>query len=418
MRRALPLTLLSATLAFSTLTHAQNDRFAYAITDLTKEGTSWNALRKLDLQTGQYSDVLLNGTDQKLAVYDASSKKALVQTPDARFGNMLQAPFSTGVAAAAYDRKHNRLYFTPMFVDQLRYVDLKTLKVYYVTDKAFTSLGNMHNDEGKVVTRMVIAPDGSGYAITNDANTFVRFSTGRNPKIEQLGTLVDDPSNNGISIHNRCSSFGGDMISDDKGNLYILSARNHVFKVNTETKVATHLGVISGLSPSFTVNGAVVDGDGKLLVSSAVDGNAYYVVNPANWSAVAYQAPGGVFKSSDLANSNFLSSRAKNDPLYTGTESMKTVRTDEKFANLIAVYPNPVRENQVTVQFNKLPAGNYTVELRDALGRSVLQKKISINSETQTQTLSLTQSNSRGVYMIKVFDAQNQSVFTQKVVVE
>jgi hypothetical protein len=419
MRRALPLTLLSITLAFSSTIHAQNDRFAYAITDLSKEGASWNALRKLDLQTGQYSDVLLNGTDQKLTVYDASSKKALTLTPDARYGNMLQAPFSTGVAAAAYDKKHNRLYFTPMFVDQLRYVDLKTMKVYYITGKAFTTLGNMHNDEAKVVTRMVIAPDGNGYAITNDANTFIRFSTGKNPKIEQLGMLVDDASNSGISVHNRCSSFGGDMISDDQGNLFILSARNHVFKVSTETKVATHLGVISGLAPNFTVNGAVVDGDGKLLVSSAVDANTYYVVNPSNWSALPYQSANGIFRSSDLANSNFLSSKKDKDiEQYKGSEDMKTVRAEEKFANLISIYPNPVTNNQVTVQFRKLPAGNYTVELRDALGRSVLQKKISINSETETQTLSLTQSNARGVYMVKVFDAGNQSVFTQKIVVE
>ena len=53
-----------------------------------------------------------------------------------RYGNILQAPFATGVAAAAYDKKHNRLYFTPMFVDQLRYIDLKTMKVYYVTGSA------------------------------------------------------------------------------------------------------------------------------------------------------------------------------------------------------------------------------------------------------------------------------------------
>lgn len=417
MRRALPLTFLSAALALTTVVHAQNDRFAYAITDLTKDGASWNALRKLDLQTGQYSDVLLNGTDQKLTVYDATSKKAMSFTPDARYGNMLQSPFSTGVAAAAYDRKHNRLYFTPMFVDQLRYVDLKTMKVYYVTGKPFTTLGDMHNDEGKVVTRMVIAPDGNGYAITNDANSFIRFSTGKSPKIEQLGTLVDDPSNKGISIHNRCSSFGGDMISDDEGNLFIISARNHVFQVSVDTKVAKHLGVISGLGENFTVNGAVVDGDGKLLVSSAVDGNTYYVVNPSNWSAVPYQSAAGIYKSSDLANSNFLSSRKKNDPFYTGTESMKTVAT-EKYSNAIAIYPNPVTGNQITLQFRSVPAGNYTVELRDALGRSVLQKKIALNAETQTQTLSLTQSNSRGVYMVKVIDADNQSVFTQKVVVQ
>ncbi|HEX6333214.1 MAG TPA: hypothetical protein VFZ78_03245, partial [Flavisolibacter sp.] len=236
MRRALPFVLFSASLAFSTTSvQAQNDRFAYAITDLSIEGAGWNALRKLDLRTGQYSDVLLNGTDQNVKIFDGTTKKQLALQADARYGNMMQIPFGTGVAAAAYDRKHHRLYFTPMFIDQLRYIDLRTMKVYFITDQPFTKLGTMHNDEGKIITRMVIGPDGDGYAISNDANTFIRFTTGKSPSITSMGTLVDDASNNGISIHNRCTSFGGDMIADDQGNLFIVSARNHVFKVNTET---------------------------------------------------------------------------------------------------------------------------------------------------------------------------------------
>jgi hypothetical protein len=353
-----------------------------------------------------------------VTVYDAVSKKQLIQKEDTRYGNMLQAPFSTGVAAAAYDKKNQRLYYTPMFVDQLRYIDLKTMKVYYVSDQSFTKLGNMHNDEAKIVTRMVINPDGSGYAITNDANTFVRFSTGKKPKIEQLGSLVDDPANGTISVHNRCSSFGGDMISDDKGNLYILSARNHVFKVNTETKVAKHLGSISELSPNFTVNGAVVDGDGNLLVSSAVDANSYFVVNPKDWTASAYKAVDGIFRSSDLANSNFLSTKTKDAIVQKSTEKQKMIVPEEKFSKNISVYPNPVTTGRITLQFNKIPAGNYTVELRDVLGRSVHQQKITINGESQTQVLSLNESNSKGIYLVKVFDVKKQSVYTQKITIQ
>ena len=169
----------------------------------------------------------------------------------------------------AYDKKNNRLYFTPMFIDQLRYVDLKTMKVFYVTDQAFTKFGSMHNDEGKVITRMVINPDGTGYAVSNDANTFIRFTTGKKLQITQLGSLVDDPSNGGVSIHNRCSSWGGDMIADDEGNLYILSSRNSVYKIDVETKAAKLLGYIKGLPQDFTTNGAVVTTEGKVLVSSA-----------------------------------------------------------------------------------------------------------------------------------------------------
>jgi len=414
MRRLLLPAIVSATLTVFSINDAaaQQERFAYAITDLTKQGLGWNALRKLDLQTGEYSDVLLNGTDAGLTVYDATTKKEIVKTADARFGNLLYTPFSTGVAAAAYDKKNDRLYFTPMFVDQLRYIDLKTMKVYYITDQAFTGLGNMHNYEGKIITRMVIAPDGNGYAISNDANTFIRFTTGKKPKIEQLGALVDDPSNGGISIHNRCTSFGGDMISDDKGNLIIITARNQVFKINTETKVADYIAPIQGLSANFTVNGAVVDGDGNLLVSSAVDAASYYLLNPKDWNATPYVPANGPFRSSDLANSNFLGARGETKPVPT------IAATVPAFADQISVYPNPVTTNNLTIQFNKVPAGNYVLEMRDVLGRSVMQRKITVNGENTVQTISLNKSDAKGVYMLAVLDGGNKNVFAQKVVVE
>lgn len=411
MRRALPLAVLSATIAFNV--HAQ-DRFAYAITDLTKEGGGWNALRKLDLQTGTYSDVLINGTDAKLAAYDAVTKKQLTLGPDAKWGNLLQMPFSTGVAAAAYDKRHNRLYFTPMFADQLRYVDLKTMQVYHVTGQPFTGAGDMHNDEAKIITRMVIAPDGNGYAVNNDGTSFIRFTTGKKPAVTQLGSLVDDPANNGISVHNRCSSFGGDMIADDAGNFYILSARNNVFKVNAENKVATHLGAITGLPAAFTVNGAVVDGEGNLLVSSAVDSKSYFVVNSKDWSATAYGGAQAVFRSSDLANGNYLSTAASN-PIK---EIAAISRPEEALSKQIAVYPNPATDNKIFVQFNAIPQGEYVVELTDVMGRRITQKRLAINNPTQTQTFPLKSTNAKGVYMVKVYDAGNHSVFTQKVIVQ
>jgi hypothetical protein len=404
---ALALTLVSAAIS----AEAQNDRFAYAITDLTKDGTGWNALRKIDLATGEYSDVLFNGIVAAPAVYDAVSKKALVQQPDARFGNALQNPFSTGVAAAAYDKKHNRLYYTPMFIDQLRYIDLKTMKVYYVADQNFSGLGNMHNDEGKCVTRMVIGPDGDGYAITNDGNTFIKFTTGKKPQITQMGALVDDPSNNGVSIHNRCTSFGGDMIADDKGNLYIMSARNHVFKVSIEDKVAKHLGVVEGLPATFTINGAAVDGDGNLLVSSAVDANSWFVVNPNSWDASVFSS-GGAYRASDLANSNFLQSGNKAKTIET------LVRPKSDLANLVKVFPNPVVTDQFSMQFEKVPAGEYTMELTDVMGRVVAKRRIIVTSESQVELISLKASNAKGVYLVRLADNTQKNVFEQKIVVQ
>src|SRR6185369_7593582 len=373
----------------------------------------WNALRKLDLKTGEFTTVLLNGSDASLTAYDVSTRKAWKATPDIKFGNYMQTPFSTGVAATAYDKKNNRLYFTPMFIDQLRYVDLKTMKVFYVTDQPFTKLGSMHNDEGKVISRMVINPDGTGYAVSNDANTFIRFTTGKKLQITQLGSLVDDPSNGGVSIHNKCSSWGGDMIADDEGKLYILSARNSVYKVDVETKAAKLLGYIQGLPQDFTTNGAVVTTEGKILVSSAVNGNAYFLVDPKNWTATQYESKAGIFRSSDLANSNYLQTRPKNL-----TQSEIVTRKDNFIASgKIQIYPNPAND-QFTLQFGKIPTGNYNIEMTNVTGQIVMQRAVNVQSEDQVENITIKSSMARGVYLIKVSSSNKESVLSQKLVVQ
>ena len=52
--------------------------------------------------------------------------------------------------------------------------------------------------------------------------------------------------------------MAGDVVADDDGNIYIFTVRNHVFKVNLETRGYT-FGVVTGLPAGFTINGAVVN---------------------------------------------------------------------------------------------------------------------------------------------------------------
>jgi hypothetical protein len=392
------------------MAHAQNERFAYAITDATKEGFNWSVLRKIDLNTGEFGPVLFNGLESSTAIFDASSKKQLNLQPDARYGNSLNIPFSTGVAAAAYDPQHDRIWFTPMFIDQLRYIDLKTMKVYYVSDKAFTGLGSMHNNEGKCITRMVITPDGTGYAISNDGNTFLRFTTGKKTEVTNLGALVDDPTNGTVSVHNRCSSFGGDMIADNEGNLFMISARNMVFKVSTENRVATLVATIQGLPGSFTTNGAVVNADGNLVVTSAIDGSGTYVVSPKDWSAQVLK--NGAFHSSDLANSNYLATR-RNPSVIETISGVKANLSDN-----IQVYPNPVTRNRFSMQFTKVPSGDYTLQLTDVHGKTIQNRRVSVSMDNQVQEVGLAQTNARGFYLVRLVDNTGKSVYEQKILVQ
>ena len=419
MRKNLPIALVcAATILLTNIAQSQSDRFAYAITDVEQNGANWSFLRKLNLQTGENSKVLLNGNDASLQAFDAVTKKQLTaQLKDAKYGNMVNAAFGTGVAAMAYDKKNNRIYYTPMFIDQLRYVDIKTMKVFFVTDQSLTGVAQKSPDQGNVVTRMVIASDGKGYAMTNDATHFIQFSTGKNLKIADLGTLVDDPANKGNSIHSSCSSYGGDMIADDDGNLYVLSARNHVFKINIESKIATHLGAVSGLPNNYTINGAAVNDNNQLIVSSAVAANSYFVVDTKSWAAVPFKTMGTVWRSSDLANSNLLVTNTKSATNSTPELTRRTIPATAE-TNRIQIYPNPVVNSKFTIQFDQLEDGRYTIQVTDVMGRFVTQQSINISGDNQVQNINLNPANTKGIYLVKVIDANNQAVFNKKLMVQ
>ncbi len=421
MKKNLPLAsfLLGTVLLTTQVSAQQTDRFAYAVTDMGQQGggSNWQFLRKLNLQTGEYSQVLLSGNDASFLAYDATSKKQF-EAPlnDKLYGNLINAAFGTNVAAMAYDKRNNRLYYTPMMIDQLRYIDLKTMKVFYVTDQAFTGKPQKTSDQGNIVTRMVIASDGNGYAMTNDATQLIQFSTGKKLQIIDLGSVVDDQANKGVSIHNSCSSYGGDVIADDNGNLYVFSARNNVFKVNIESKVATFLGTVSGLPAGFTINGAAVNDENKIIVASATQSASLFTVDAKTLAATPYSVTGSIWQSSDLANGNLLSSGTK--PAVTNTDVISRNIAPNSGDGKISIYPNPVTNNQFVIQFNQLEAGDYKVQVTDVTGRQIVQQAVTVSGENQAQTIKLTSAASKGVYLVNVLDQASKAVFSTKVVVQ
>ena len=404
------------TILLTTLASAQQaDRFAYAMTDVQQQNGSWVYLRILNTETGTFSGSLINGMADKQIVFDAFTRKQITDLGTNKMGFSEQPAFNSGVAALAYDNKHARLYYTPMFIDQLRYYDLKSQQVYYVT-VPFTNKPVKSSDQGNIVTRMTFAADGYGYAMTNDATQLLRFSTGKKPEIIDLGPLVDDQANKGISIHNSCSSFGGDMVADDDGNLYVFSARNNVFKVNIESRVATYLGAVTGLPNGFTINGAAVNENNQVLVGSAMESTSLFILNTKTWAATPLKMSGAVSHTSDLANGNVLVSG--NKPKATTVDVISRNTPANTGDGKINIFPNPVTNNQFTIQFNELEAGNYTVQVTDVTGRQLMQQIVNVNGEKQSQTIRLGSSDARGVYLVKVTDQNSKSVFSTKIVVQ
>jgi hypothetical protein len=400
MKKVFLLSLVS----FSLLTANAQSKKAYAITGDVKGSYNWISVKEIDLSTGEVVKT----------VFDPSANtQVIMKTADgmilASRGSYMDAPTFSGVAAAAFDEKHNRLYFTNMRGNELRYFDLTTSQVTVIvnTDPTFNT-GDKSGEEN-VITRMVIGADGSGYALTNDGNHLIRFSTEGKPVVTNLGTLIDAGKNGGISIHNQCSSWGGDMIADAYGNLFVFSMRGHVFKINPNTRVTEHIGTVSGLPANFTINGAAVDANGDVVVSSAVLTDSYYKINLGTLGATAGpKVVDQVWNASDLASSNIA---------YRGGPVSAVVSADVKGNDVISVYPNPVASKFFNVAFEKITPGNYTIELTDVSGRKILNKVADIKG-IQNQKVTLPGSTAAGMYLVRVINADGKTIFNDKIVVQ
>ncbi|MCZ2224926.1 MAG: T9SS type A sorting domain-containing protein [Chitinophagales bacterium] len=398
----LPIMLITA--LFTVKSQAQTTNKAYAITSETKGTYNWTAIREIDLSNGNIIRTLYSNTNPTTVNYNFINSEGV-----ANRSLQTSSPTVNGVAAAAYDAKTNRLYFTPMWGTDLRYVDLNTNEMSVVINNDARFSTGKRVDESNVITRMVIAANGNGYALTNDGNQLIQFTTDRNPVITNLGALIDSKNNQNISVHAQCTSWGGDLIGDAYGNLYLFTYRNHVFKINPATRIAEHIGVIKNLPANFTTNGAAVDTNGDVFITSAVVNENYYKVNLSTLNATEIIKADNevVYNTSDLANSNLAYSAAKN----------VVVSNEVITKNNISVYPNPVVNKTFAIQFDKLTTGNYSVEISDVNGRRVITKTVAING-TQNEKINLPRASVSGLYFIKVLNSNGKSVYYDKVVVQ
>ncbi|MFI5133245.1 MAG: T9SS type A sorting domain-containing protein [Chitinophagales bacterium] len=332
-------------------------------------------------------------------------------------------PFATNSAALAYDKKHDRLYYTPMSINQLRYIDLKSNKIYYFEDEPFGTVSGP-GDINNQITRMVIAADGDGYALTNDGEHLIKFTTGKKPTITDLGALTDDGSNAKFSVHSH-SGYGGDMIADASDNLYLITANRNVFKISIASKVATYAGTIKGLPQGFSTNGAMVEEGSKVIVCSAESTLGYFRFDLTTMQAEKASGEGTVFNASDLANGNLAFDKKKKDK-NTDEVKQEPIETVSRQApqqellqnNGIAVYPNPVTNGLVKLSFTDQPAGKYQVQLLDMAGKLVSSQEVNVNNKTQVEEFRLPELAGKGNYLLKVFSEVNKVSVVNKIVVQ
>ncbi|MCP9750595.1 T9SS type A sorting domain-containing protein [Ferruginibacter sp. HRS2-29] len=412
--------LSSALLVTALAANAQQSNKAYAITGDGTKDFLWMNIRQVDLSTGKVEKTIFQRSKTNFTMTDAASKKTIDQSFNTD-GNIFASkdyPTGTFVAGAAYDRRSNKLFFIPMRMGELRWLDLDSKQdapKFYTISSPLLKVSAVATDEANHITRMVIGADGNGYAITNDGNSVIRFTTGKKPVITDLGNLIDDEKNGGISIHNKCTSWGGDMVADAFGKLYIISASHSVFSIDLNSRVATYKGAITGLPGGYTTNGAAVDAEGNIIVSSANVFEGYYKLKLDDLKAVKMEGSDVVYNASDLANGNLLLQKeADAAKKFVVVEDLPkiAINTDNR------VFPNPVTGSTFKVLFDNNKNGVYTLILTDITGRPLQSKKVTIVKGQQTETISLNGSPAKGTYMLKALDEKNQVVFTEKLIIQ
>lgn len=411
--------LTTALIAASFTSMAQTNK-AYAITGDGNNDYIWMNIRQIDLGTGQVTKTLFERSKTNFLLTDVNSKRTVDQTATAN-GNIFSSadyPTSTYVAAAAYDGKSNKLFFTPMRMGELRWLDLNAkgeVAEFYTLRSDLLNVNPA--DEATNITRMVIGGDGNGYAMSNDGNHFIMFTTGKKPVITNLGNIVDAESNNGTSIHNKCSSWGGDMIADAFGKLYVISANHNVFEIDIKTRIATYKGAIKDLPAGYTTNAAAVNSNGEIVVGSANKFDGYFKLTLADLAAVKIEGSDVKYNASDFANGNLLLQKEADAANRFTMENSKLPTTADAIGDS-KVYPNPVTNSSFNVLFDGRKEGNYNIILTDLAGRTMLTKSVTVGKGMQTEKVNLNANAAKGVYMVKVIDENNAVIIKEKIVVQ
>ena len=368
---------LSALIALSVNVNAQSAKI-FAVTGDVQGNLNWNAFREVNSVDGSLKSTIYTPSAKQPLSYQSLVNRNVAPTLEPAF---------TAIAATAYDAKTNRLYYTNMRGNTLNYVDLNEggLTVVSNEDAAFNT-GDKFKSEANIITRMTFGADGAGYALSNDAEHLIRFTTDNKPVVTNLGRLIDGANSGSNSIHNTITSWGGDMVGDALGNLYVVNMHNAVYKVNTQTLVADYVGAIKGLPEGFTTNGAAVNEDGDLILSSAIYTASYFKVDFASLTVTGSVKTGtGVYNASDLASAK------------------------------VSVYPNPAVGKTFQVQVGGAATDKFVLQVTDVKGKTVYESSLNANSLSK---INLFKSVGAGVYFIKVTNAAKQSIYSSKVVVE
>lgn len=382
----------------------------------------YNHLTSVDVNAGKAIDDLYEPSRK----YNMRNNGFSAYIPYERRDNddALRLPFGGSVACLAYDAKSNRLFYVPLQLSELRYMDLKE------SAPSFTCLQNqsinlLHgkDDVANQITRMAIDGNGTGYALSNDGEHLIKFTTAGTPVIQDLGVLIDNPKNQ-VMVRSSCTSWGGDMVCAADGSLYLVTLHNHIFHISLPSKQCDYVGTIKNLPEEFTSNGASVDEEGNLVVACGQTfGKKFSPIYKVKWPSLEAVAANmnieGLGNVSDMASSNLLFQKttAKNE-VANGVSFTQTLETAENNIPSISIYPNPVTRGKFQIRASNMEKGEYRMRLLDAAGKAIMENKMDLSLKTNNISVSFPARHAKGVYFVQVSDAFNRTVFSQQLIVE
>ncbi|MDO5656558.1 MAG: T9SS type A sorting domain-containing protein [Flavobacteriaceae bacterium] len=291
------------------------------------------------------------------------------------------------VVGMTYDKKNQTIVFVGMHSPDVYTYDMNTQQYQriYASGKAHSKCAI-----GEQFSRMGTASNGISYALNNNSTQLLEILPMKNGfAVKELGALSSD-----ISLNHQ-KFFGGDLIADNAGNLYLISAYSNVVKINPKNMSATFMGTISGLEKGFTTNGSAVMSDGNVLLSNA-QGKGFYTLNFDNLKAekmhVDYTTP--VY---DLASPYLLKD----------AESLAVAN------NFVSVYPTKVTNREISVSVNNKIDGMGNVSIYDFAGNELIKTKMNLADALNSKTIPLN-NLSPGNYFIKVVDYQGRELINTK----
>jgi outer membrane protein assembly factor BamB len=389
--------VVTAICVFSAFTGiAQNNRMIYA-TSSKGDGLPWFDIRRIDTEKGNNADYLLNYTSPK-------------NQAQQRVEISLQTPVL--LAAAAMDRSGKKLFFIPMHQAELRWMDAGNQNTSYTYLKSPVLSQLNFKEEGHQITRMAVAADGNGYALSNDGHHLIQFTTGSRPLLTDLGSINDLVSGSSISIHTKCTSWGGDLIATTDGMLMLFSMYGNVFQIDPLKRTAIYIGKVEGLPENFTINGTAVDASGNIVVGCSMKNQRLYKVDLKTLRVIPEEQTSDVkINASDLASMNLAV-----NPFNKNT-TFNWIGHENQAAGIasVSVYPNPSFKNQFRVNFEGLSTGIHTIQLTDLSGRILFRKKIEVIAASQTEQIEIGANYTKGMYLIQVLNQNSRSVHNGKV---